>query len=454
MPQTIDFVHCASGPEALEVPLTHADPFTALRYHFGMLLGVSDFEAQQAYHRGKTRLHNAWLHGAGVVWGLGVDVDLQRREVRVDRGLALGHAGHELYLDNRACVDIGAWLERNKDNPELEKENAVLARAVREGANGEFILTVHVVAYLRACLTREVPALAEPCEGTNTDTAFSRVAETMRLELRPGRPSAATSPGLEHARILMGKAEPRKDAQGVDIPSHKEIADARAALAQMPPADRAAAQAAALHRAGVLDTAALLPGLEPDGDRLLYPADERAPVVLATIEGMTLRKDLGVWTVREKPVITTAERISLLSTRVLQQWLQTITTVPLDAGGPRLTMQAPAAAAVTLVSDKPLSEPTVVNVNGQPFSLSSRTAATGWTVHQVTAALAADKKTITLTVGGGAALAAGEMVRVIARGTGPQPILGEDGIPLAGAVGDPPASGQNGRDFVAMQARS
>ena len=58
-------------------------PFNALRYHFGMLLGVDDFETEQAYHRAKMRIHNAWLHRAGVVWGFDVRLDVPHGEIRV-----------------------------------------------------------------------------------------------------------------------------------------------------------------------------------------------------------------------------------------------------------------------------------------------------------------------------------------------------------------------------------
>src|SRR6266540_4177168 len=76
-------------------------PFTALRYHFGMLLGVDDFETEQRYQRGKMRLHNAWLHRAGIVWGLDVSADPATREIRVEPGLALDPTGRELHLDVR-----------------------------------------------------------------------------------------------------------------------------------------------------------------------------------------------------------------------------------------------------------------------------------------------------------------------------------------------------------------
>ena len=39
------------------------NPFVSNRYHFGMLLGVADLDTDQGYHRGKTWLHTAWLHG-------------------------------------------------------------------------------------------------------------------------------------------------------------------------------------------------------------------------------------------------------------------------------------------------------------------------------------------------------------------------------------------------------
>src|SRR5437762_10569591 len=85
------------------------NPFTALSYHFGMLLGVDDFETEQGYHRGKHALHNAWLHRDGVVWGLGVESDPVSGEIRVGPGLALDAAGNELHLDLPACLDVGRW---------------------------------------------------------------------------------------------------------------------------------------------------------------------------------------------------------------------------------------------------------------------------------------------------------------------------------------------------------
>ncbi|MBV9110497.1 MAG: hypothetical protein JO306_13890, partial [Gemmatimonadetes bacterium] len=141
--------------------LLPASPFYAPRYHFGMLLGVDDFETEQAYHRGKGRLHNAWLHGEGVVWGLAVDLPAAgaklRGEIRVNPGLALDAAGRELHLDAAACVDVAAWYQAHAQDAEM---GAVATVA----ANGAVTISAaHVVARFSACAARPVPSIAEPC---------------------------------------------------------------------------------------------------------------------------------------------------------------------------------------------------------------------------------------------------------------------------------------------------
>ena len=101
----------------------------------------------------------------------------KRRELEVSPGLGLDAAGHELHLDAAACLDLGKWYDKHKDDADFTFEV--------EGANKRF--TAHVVAKFRACLTRQVPAIADPCSGAATDTAYSRAFETVDLLLRPGR---------------------------------------------------------------------------------------------------------------------------------------------------------------------------------------------------------------------------------------------------------------------------
>jgi len=431
MPLATDFMHCIDEPPALDAPLSHVDPFMALRFHFGMLLGVADFEAQQAYHRGKMRLHNAWLHGAGVVWGLGVGVARDANEIRVEPGLALDGAGHELYLEARACVNIGAWYEKHEQDPDV-------IAAVDTSVAGERRLAAHVVARFRPCLTREVPALSEPCEGGNTDTAFSRVAETMLLELRPGAPPAASAPAYGRARVFLGLEPPREDG-GVIVAEHQAVLDERARIAGLISSERPAAIAAAVRRFVTEDAIERMPGSDADGDRVLFPAPDSAVVVLGEIDQMQLRRQNGVWTLLNDPAVRYDARETLLPTSELQHLVLSASRIATSAGGPALlSIAIPDDHTVRIAFASALDAATVVDA---AFSVSSRAAGAAWTTHPATASASADGKTVTLALGAGHTIAVGELVRVVARGSGPAPLVGTDGAALTS-------------DVVAMQKRS
>jgi hypothetical protein len=166
------------------------EPHTALAVHFGMLLGVSDIELLAANPRGKLRLHNAWLHGAGVVWGFRVSFDSASRELGVDPGLALDAHGRELYLGRRVCLNIDDWHAKH--------------------GNGEEDLVLDVNVRWRACLDRPVPALAGECDDS-PETAYSRIQETVQIDLEPPvdrppttflRVRAGTDADVAHAAAL------------------------------------------------------------------------------------------------------------------------------------------------------------------------------------------------------------------------------------------------------------
>src|SRR5258708_1364225 len=54
------------------IPCAHFPDLTRLKYFYGQLLGVQDFQTEQADFRGKLGLHNRCLHGYGTVGGLEV----------------------------------------------------------------------------------------------------------------------------------------------------------------------------------------------------------------------------------------------------------------------------------------------------------------------------------------------------------------------------------------------
>ena len=184
------------------VPLP-ANPYLALHPHYGMLLGVADFEAEQAYHRGKQRLHNAWAHGWGVLWGLGVSVDTAKGEVAVAAGLALDGRGRELHNDLAQCVNVARWFAAHRDDAGFEFDDS----------DGVITFDAHVRIRHHACLTAPVPALADSCSNDAGGIGYSRVYETVQIELVPG-PAPARTHRHHLLRVLAGLDEAGVDDEG------------------------------------------------------------------------------------------------------------------------------------------------------------------------------------------------------------------------------------------------
>jgi hypothetical protein len=423
-----------------------ANPFTGLSFHFGMLLGVDDFETEQGYHLGKSRLHNAWLHRDGVVWGFDVESTHERGEIRVHPGLALDAAGRELHLDSLACVDVGAWYDKHKEDPGFESSSA--------GAGG-VAFDAHVVARFRACLARQVPALAEACEDAGTSTAYSRVNEAVELTLRPGLapPLDPFAEPYRRLRILFGlegaaSAPPDRAAAEAVVVSERQRIATLAADAQP------GALLAAFRRFAALDEADLRPPGGDDGTgSLLFPAGDEAEVVLANVPGITLVPASGSWQMLPGTVDTSV-RNTLVATATLQELLlATLLTqlpaiaplAPAGAEGPRVS-GTPVfdGKTITIEFTKPLS---AQSVNDEAFRVSTFDS-DGWHHIKVTDRdYTVGSTTVTLTL---RSQPTGDLVRLLVRGTGTAPLLGDDLTPLWGRVGDPPGSTNDGVDYVLM----
>lgn len=331
MVNTPDQATCpASGAGSGELlPLS---PFYALRYHFGMLLGVDDFETEQSYHRAKARLHNAWLHREGVVWGFNVGLDHERHEIRVKPGLALDAAGHELHLEADACVNIGEWFAKHENDPGFE---------ITTGEDGGKTFDAHVVIRFKACLTRQVPALLEPCDNGSTGTAYSRVFETVEILLLPNLSPPRVFP-YHRLRLMFGLDEPNieEDSNGAD--DDQAVLDMLAAIKELPKARQTAAYLKAFHRFSALDGIDLKPATSEDGARtLLFPGRDNDPLALADITGIKLAKQNGGWALAGGTVDTSV-RPSHVSTSTLQDLLAALlislgTQASLPAGVPART---------------------------------------------------------------------------------------------------------------------
>lgn len=278
-----DFLTDTDAGCAGTVPLP-VNPYVALHPHYGMLLGVADFEAEQAYHRGKQRLHNAWAHGWGVLWGLGVGLDLARGEVAVAPGLALDGRGRELHNDVPQCVHVARWFEAHRDDAGFEFSDS----------GGVIGFDAHVRIRHHACLSAPVPALADSCGDAGGGTAYSRVVETVVIELVPGLAPPRTH--RHHLlRVLAGLDAATLGDDGQPLPGDQAALDARAAIAAAAPADRVGVAAAAMHsisvRDGVGETTATPDEALDAADESMathFPAAGALSLALADLRGVTL----------------------------------------------------------------------------------------------------------------------------------------------------------------------
>jgi len=399
MANTPDMTSCSSA----ELGNGLSAPFYSLRYHFGMLLGVSDFETDQSYHRGKMWLHNAWLHREGVVWGFGVELDTEHGEIRVKPGLALDLLGRELHLEQDACLSVAAWFEAHREDAGFE--------FTEDPASITF--NAHVVIRFKTCLTRQVPALSEPCEGGATGTAYSRVFETVEIFLRPGSAPERSLP-YHRLRLLFGLDQPRVDEDGAVVEADQAVLDAPANLDSF-------------RRFAALD--------EID---LTLPDAEEYPVALANLNAITLSKSASGLTlaggsvdVSVRPAhVATAAAQELLCGKLESRGgpVADPTSVHLDEAAQTLSFQASTALAAA-------------SVQAAAFSLTCFDETTGWQTAAINST-SYDDATRTVSIGFAGPLG-GTLVRFIANGSGPQPLLGANLIAL-----------NNGNDFVHTQERS
>jgi hypothetical protein len=447
---------CLDAGPVQDDALLPANPYYALRYQFGMLLGVEDFEAAQAYPRGKVRLHNAWLHGAGVVWGLGVSAPptsasdpTLRGEIQVDPGLALDPLGHELHLDAAACVNVGLWYAKHKDDAGFVKTTT---------ATGGVTFDAHIEIRFRACLTRQVPAMSEPCDGAGaSSTAYSRAFETVEIRLVPGKSTPPTYP-YHRLRLLFGIDTPATPV----TPAEQEVLTALTTIAAKPAGQQAAAFLAAFRRFAALDEIDRQPAKSNDGTRtLLFPGEEDAPVILADLN-LQLEPALGGAFTLTRALIDPTVRPTHVATSTIQElnlWAAAGAATPTtpspppttaDAGGPRIDRASVTLTAkqLTMQASLPFDPP---SVDVTAFTLTQLDPSDGWSVIDIRSVTVGPSNTLKLDLKDSPR---GAVLRLIARGTGPEPLVGTSGVPLAGAIGGPPGSAWDGNDFVHMWRRS
>jgi hypothetical protein len=414
------------------------NPFYALRYQFGMLLGVDDFETEQAYHRGKMRLHNAWLHREGVVWGLDVQLDTAHNEIKVTPGLAVDGAGQELHLDATACLDVAQWYNLHKTDPGFTSTPTV---------TGGVKFDAHAVIAFQACLTRQVPAMLEPCQNSGTSaTAYSRVSETVQLSLLPGISAPPVKP-YWRLRLLFWLDPPSPGA--TLTVEQQEVVDTRNQILALPAGQQPHAYLQAFRRYAALDEIGLLPATATDGTTLLFPATPDASVLLADIHGITLENNASGGLTFTAGTVDRAVRPSHVATSTIEELLCgpqfRDNPVPPAQKGPQVSPASVnvSGKTVTFTTDADLMPATV---QPQAFSATflDSNGTTPWEDLVVSAAAwNGPTKTITLTLANAPGTG---LLRLIALGTGPMPLVGANSIVLGGS-----SSTAGGENFIWMK---
>jgi hypothetical protein len=171
-------------------------------YAEGVLLSAADFEAEQAYHRGRLARALAALHGSGTLAGLRVvwqaaqaaEVGPPARPAReeqllVEPGLALDRFGRIVEIPRSACIRLGRWYEQQ---PADLLERGLFSGAEAVVVDGSPVPGVVADLFVRflACERGKTPAFASGPFDALDAVAPARLRDgyELRLFVRQERP--------------------------------------------------------------------------------------------------------------------------------------------------------------------------------------------------------------------------------------------------------------------------
>jgi hypothetical protein len=177
-------------------------------YELGVMLDKDDFTAEQTYHRGRLARALAFLHGAGTVAGLRVEIpdpvlggDPQpdAEEVRVHPGIAVDEVGRLLDVPTLRCTRLGKWLAAQTADTRTDEgltRAARLAKAFHEDSPGSGAGSLIVDVFLRfaACDRGKTPAFAAGPFDALDAVQPSRVRDGFELQLVPREETTPPSP--------------------------------------------------------------------------------------------------------------------------------------------------------------------------------------------------------------------------------------------------------------------
>jgi len=162
------------------------EPLKRNNYAPGMLLGIDATRREQDYHRRRLTRQQYWLHGAGTVCGLAVSSsgrkpdrpqDDARTRLLISPGFGIDGLGRELTVHEPYCIDLGAWLEAERDTAEGQRR---LLEGILPEAK-ELWLTV-TMRY-QDCESGLQPVLADKVNAGTDPVDAARISDSVLFEL-------------------------------------------------------------------------------------------------------------------------------------------------------------------------------------------------------------------------------------------------------------------------------
>jgi hypothetical protein len=177
-----------------------------MNYFPRQLLDADAMRADQDYFISKSRCHNRYLHGWGVVCGLKVTAaatDELPWRIVVEPGYALSPYGDEIYVGERVYVDLarcGPGAVTDPCGPDLLHPG-------RSGTGGELFLAIKYAE----CVAKPVQVMPAGCACEEEACEYSRIRDSFQIEclteLPPSHEPQPESPNL--CDFIEGKLLPR-----------------------------------------------------------------------------------------------------------------------------------------------------------------------------------------------------------------------------------------------------
>jgi hypothetical protein len=171
-------------------------------YELGVMLDKDDFNAEQTYHRGRLARTLAFLHGAGTVAGLRVEVFPQPEgggapqpdveEVRVHPGIAIDEVGRLIDVASLRCTRLAKWIAAQSADRKTDEGQKRAARLVKAFHAGKLIVDVFV--RFAACDRGKTPAFATGPFDALDAVQPSRVRDGFELQLVPREETSPPEP--------------------------------------------------------------------------------------------------------------------------------------------------------------------------------------------------------------------------------------------------------------------